>query len=434
MKYETLKSVVLALLVLTSGVLTWSIWTYQPKEENYFEQMHKVTVSEQNETPDLIKPLRVLYNTENANYGTVLDSAIQKIVHTMGQWHFQNIKSVRMLNEKQIRDIISSESQLVITYPDTVPFDLYRGVVQVETEYPDASFDSIIIDLANTNEKTTTISFIDRDEGRLYESYVEAEKVDELKNELTIDQFEIYEIYTMSTGQQFFLPAEETELLTIQYLPDVIEPAKFKNALFSDPSLVRGDSFASGEQYTDGKSMMKANKSTQTLLYINPRQEPDGQWDYEGDEHIIHRSITFVNEHSGWTDDYRYFSLGEYQHRTTFRLFYEGRPVFNNSDMAEIRQYWGPEEIYQYQRPYFKLDVELPNPKKQVLPSGQDAMKQLFSYYELELDETQVQDFLIGYSLNWDKENPDVLVLEPSWYYLYAGSWLKVPMNEKEAS
>ena len=431
MKYENLKSIVLTLLVLTSGVLTWSIWTYQPKEEKALVQVHKVTVSEQEDTVELIKPLRIIYHSEDAHYGTVLNQPIENVMASMNKWDFQDIKRVKMLNDKQLKEAIHSNNRIVISYPDIVPFDLFRGIIQIETEYPNASFNHIVIDLADDSEKTATIAFINSEEGRLYESYVEVEKAEKLRETLNLEEFEAYESYVLSNDKEFFIPASSTELVEYRYLPDRIEPAKFKNALFSDPSLVRGDEFAAGEQYTDGKSMMKANSRNQTLIYINPRQEPDGERNYESDEHIIRRSIDFVNEHSGWTDDYRYFSLGEYQNRTSFRLFYQGRPVFNDNDMAEIRQYWGPEEIYKYERPYFRLDVAIPNTRNVTLISGKKALNRLFANRELNIDPNQLEDVLIGYSLSWDNGLSDVLVLTPSWYYLYAGSWLKVPMSEK---
>lgn len=71
MTYENIKSLVLLLLVLASGALTWSLWTYQPQldfpDKKY---VHEVSISDQEEPVDLIKPTRILFHIDEIHYGT----------------------------------------------------------------------------------------------------------------------------------------------------------------------------------------------------------------------------------------------------------------------------------------------------------------------------------------------------------------------------
>ena len=70
--------------------------------------------------------------------------------------------------------------------------------------------------------------------------------------------------------------------------------------------------------------------------------------------------------------------MNETNQSVSFRLYNDGHPVFNQLGMSEIKEIWGDEQIYSYERPYFTLDFELPSETKEVLmPSGSDVMEQL---------------------------------------------------------
>ena len=61
-----------------------------------------------------------------------------------------------------------------------------------------------------------------------------------------------------------YLPENETELVSYQYLKK-LRIDKFKNALFSDPSLVEKTIITSGEEYTDGSNLMRVNNDTHSI-------------------------------------------------------------------------------------------------------------------------------------------------------------------------
>ncbi len=70
-----------------------------------------------------------------------------------------------------------------------------------------------------------------------------------------------------------YLPENETELVSYQYLTKPLDSEKFKNALFSDPSLVQKNEIVSGEEYTDASNLMRVNRDTNILLYVDPTEE-----------------------------------------------------------------------------------------------------------------------------------------------------------------
>jgi regulatory protein YycH of two-component signal transduction system YycFG len=62
MRYETIKTAILSILVLLSILLTWNLWTYQPNyatmEKN--NTVAEVTMSEKQEVKKIVRPDMVL--------------------------------------------------------------------------------------------------------------------------------------------------------------------------------------------------------------------------------------------------------------------------------------------------------------------------------------------------------------------------------------
>ncbi|MEK3888851.1 YycH family regulatory protein [Bacillus sp. FSL K6-3431] len=433
MTYENIKSLVLLLLVLASGALTWSLWTYQPQldfpDKKY---VHEVSISDQEEPVDLIKPTRILFHIDEIHYGTTEKKDIDELINEISLWNFYEISTTKILSNNRLQEISHSDNKIEITFPDLVPFELYKGVLHVESQnVPNAEFDRIVINLASDTQDSATIYFIDSVENRVFESHVNPERISALITKINTKkkEYEAYGKYSLSEDRVIFLPKEKTQLLEYKYFSNYIDPEKFKNALFTDPSAVRRDILANGEKFTDISSMMNVDYLTNMIFYINPSHAPGLNNRQENDKHLLKRSIDFINEHSGWTDNYRYFSIGKYQPITVFQLFKEGRPVFNEQGMTEIRQYWGAEEIYQYKRPYFSLYTDRPLGQRKVdLPSGEEVLKYLQENQEIQ--QNMLEDLLIGYNLVKDTANPKVLVLEPSWFYLYGGSWLRLTLED----
>ncbi|MBS4204309.1 YycH family regulatory protein [Lederbergia citrea] len=432
MNYEALKSIMLLLLVAASGILTWSLWTYQPKYEyDDKKYVHEISIADQVDAVSVIKPTRVLVHMDDSHFGTVNEKNIDKLINSISSWNFYDIGHARKYTNQQIHQLSHSKNRIEITYPDLVPFDLYKGVIHLETDnFPNAAFNRIVINLDNDTTEGS-IYFISTKDEIVYESHVNPDRITALVAEIkrNKDKYDPYLPYKLPKSERImFLPSESKELVRYKYYPFYIDPEKFKNALFSDPSKVRRVIKANGEKFTDDLSLMDVDYMTNMIFYINPGQK-SGTVLKNTDNHVLKRSINFINEHGGWTDHYRYFNIGDFDQKTTFQLFMNGYPVFNENGITEIRLSWGNEEIYQYKRPYFSLDIPLPGQTKVRVPSGEIALNTLLE--DAELNPELLQELMIGYKLGKDSTNPKVLVLEPSWYYLYAGSWLPLDVDDE---
>ena len=136
-----------------------------------------------------------------------------------------------------------------------------------------------------------------------------------------------------------YLPENETELVSYQYLTRPLNAEKLKDALFSDPSRVQKDDSAIGEEYKDASNLMKVNNDSNMILYVDLAEE---ETQAINSNDLLQKSINFVNEHGGWTDNYHYVALDNEQKAVLFRLYLVGYPIFSeNSDVSELRLEWG---------------------------------------------------------------------------------------------
>ncbi|MGG1481982.1 two-component system activity regulator YycH [Bacillus smithii] len=432
-KYENIKSVILAVLVVASAILTWNIWTYQPDYEtinNHY--LYEVEISENRDASSLIKPVKIIFHKEGAHYGTVNERDIDTMMKELMKWKFYDFRNVsRYFNQKELQRLVNGNGRVDIEYSAQVPLKMYQNVLHFEDKkLPNGTFDHIILNDMNTAGSEATVYFVSVHNKAVYKTTIASSQLKEWKKiYLTkVNDKKEYSAYKFKTGT-VYLPKEKTTMIRYKYIPDFIETEKFKDALFSDPHFVKKNVNSEGEEYTDGSSLMRVNYTNNMMFYVNPAQEAElGHISDLND--LMGKSIQFVNEHGGWTDKYRYFDSDLKESKIVYRLFVNGYPVFNENGMAEIQQYWGKEKIYKYERPYFTLNISLPSETVEItLPSAQEALDFLSKQPDFNPD--LLEDMEIGYQLIRSPQTPKILILEPAWYYKYGESWF--PLTNKNS-
>ncbi|WP_338752383.1 YycH family regulatory protein [Bacillus sp. FJAT-52991] len=433
MNYEHIKNIVLVALVFTSILLTLSIWNYQPSLETIEDDyIHEVSIGETREAVDLIKPSKVLYHDGDRHFGTTNEKEIDNMMKELQKWTFNEPKNISStITDKEFDQLVYGSNKMELVFPTFIPFYTINTLWSFhDQKVPNAVFDRIVISRMNTKDKKTNVYFVSMNERLVFESQVSSATLGAFKRNYSnqAPKWDVYLSKELEDDRQLFLPEGSSSLMRYKYYPDDIDTVKFKDALFTDPSIVRKGTKPEGEEYTDGSSLMEVNYESKTIEYVNPAKEPEAV--RSGELHgLIDRSINFVNEHSGWTDQYRLFEATPGSPQISYRLFIDGQPVFNEQGMAEIKQNWNKEQIYQYDRPYFTLDISIPSEADEVkLQDGSAAFNQVKQQKNFDLK--LLEDMVVGYDLHHDPQTDKILVLEPAWFYKYDGHWKKLLWNE----
>jgi regulatory protein YycH of two-component signal transduction system YycFG len=433
MKYEKIKTIILTVLVLASVVLTWGLWTYQPKydfiENADSDYIQNVPVSNaQVDAGIIIQPSKILIHKNRSHYGIVQGTEMNKFMKQVKKWSFDEFENVSStVSKKDFLSFLHSKGKIEIVYPDAFPIEIYRYIFQIEDEdIEGVSFDRIVIPVEK--EEEAIVYFASTKDRKVYKATVNNFSLQEIQNTYYYqeEKYPRYFAYDINKTQTLFIPEGRVTMSRLQYYTDELDSNKFKEALFSNPSFVKRDLLTYGEEYTDGSRLMNVNSIQKILSYVNPAAPKTPLMN--NDPFIIQKSIDFVNEHGGWTDTYHFAEWNEEERKVVFRLVTNNYPVFNRFGMSEVVQEWGDSEVIEYQRPIFRLEIPDRTSVPVQLPSGREVVKQLQSMKGFE--EELVYDIALGYELIKDARREKVVVLEPAWFCLYAGTWRKISFKE----
>ncbi|USK65153.1 YycH family regulatory protein [Peribacillus frigoritolerans] len=434
MNFERAKSIILIILVGTSIFLTWSIWTYEPEYDPFEQSSEFIKIkSDVQIVSDVIKPVSILFHGNGQHFQTSNPAEINEMEKQFSQWRFRGIKEISVNRlQRKFDDFVHEDGSIEIEFSDDIPISLYKTVLNITDKEVKFSFDRIIIKQKNISGNESAVYFVSYDQRKIYQGMVDSKKLRNFMDSFyrgSYDKHPEYTAETINSKRTLFVPENPVEINRLQYYIDSLDIGDLKSALFINPKYVRQEPVSVGEEYTDGTRLMTVNKENYLISYINPAQKSKL---FDSSSDLLQKSIDFINEHAGWeNNNYRFAYMSEHEQRVVFRLFVNGYPAFNESGMTEIEQIWGKEEIYSYDRPYFKLDSVLPSVgSAKTLPSGKEVVNQLKS--KDNVDFNSVEDISIGYKLDksLDSKLVTLVTLEPTWYYRVGDKWFIVPFDE----
>ncbi|MEK4014576.1 YycH family regulatory protein [Peribacillus sp. FSL M8-0224] len=435
MNFERAKSIILIILVGTSIFLTWSIWTYEPEYDPFEQSSEFIKIkSDVQIVSDVIKPVSILFHGNGQHFQTSNPAEINEMEKEFSQWRFRGIKEISVNRlQRKFDDFVHEDGSIEIEFSDDIPISLYKTVLNItDKEVPEFWFDRIIIKQKNISGNESAVYFVSYDQRKIYQGMVDSKKLRNFMDSFyrgSYDKHPEYTAETINSKRTLFVPENPVEINRLEYYIDYLDIGDLKSALFINPKYVRQEPVSVGEEYTDGTRLMTVNKDNYLISYINPAQKSKS---FGSSSDLLQKSIDFINEHAGWeNNNYRFAYMSENEQRVVFRLFVNGYPAFNESGMTEIEQIWGKEEIYSYDRPYFKLDSVLPSVgSAKTLPSGKEVVNQLKS--KDNVDFNSVEDISIGYRLDksLDSKLVTLVTLEPTWYYRIGDKWFIVPFDD----
>lgn len=432
MTFENIKTILLTILVFLSISLTWRIWTYQPHYDTMEnpKMVPGVSISDQKEIKEIIKPDQIYYHINDAHYGTLQMNEVDRIIREISRWNFEQFEDVS--NQiGDLSDFIYEKGKAQIVFPERIPMEIYKNILGIKDK--DAfgiAFDQIIIDLNNITKENGYVYFVSIEKQEAYRFRVNASFIlnfqeDYFLKASTNRNFALYTLENLSEERRILVRTDPITMYAYNYLLDLIPTTQFRDALFRNPSFVQRNSTGYSEEYKDSSTLLSVNYETNTILYVNPAQEKDVT---ANSSNLLQRSIDFVNGHGGWTGNYHYVGLDEIENTVLFRLYdISGYPIFNNNRMSEILQIWGQTGIYQYLRNNFSLDRRVESTEVQLM-SGVGILEILKAREDIEPE--FLQEIAIGYEMTKVAGDP-LIHLEPSWYYKYKDQWWNVKAGDE---
>ncbi|WP_397536671.1 YycH family regulatory protein [Rummeliibacillus pycnus] len=427
LKYiEQIKSVMLFVLVLLSITLTFSIWTYKPNYELEKTPPVDISIEKKRQLVNVITPYRMVFHEGDIWRGTDRYGEMKSILQQMQNWQVTNLELVRKnADSTTINGLVEGDNRFTLFFPDEIPYQLFQSLLPSnDAKVANISFNQMIVSwnqLSNTEE--LTVFFANTKKKQLYKAKIHVNSV-AIFTKQVIEQshnLERYTAFTHDIGSTFYLPAEESKMMQYTYLISTSSIDRFKNALFSNPKIVKNsvDDANAEENYTDGVSMMTVNNNQKVLDFVNTTASEDP--DSLEESKLILNTFDFINEHGGWTGDFRYDTLDYHNNKVIYQLYKEDYPVYADSFVTstQIETVWGDNRIARYIRPYYKL-VTVPENAAFTIRSGQEVVDQLKKTKNVDFKE--IKEIRPGYYLK-KNDGLNVFILIPTWFYLINGEW-----------
>lgn len=432
MKYvEPIKTIILCFLVLLSITLTFMTWNYEPEYEFLEEpEVQSVEIGEEVSFDSVIRPYKALYVQEDELYGSV---SVKAILQTMEILSNMELGNVRVAQENATTDAInrltSEKNQVVLFFNTSIPLESFSTLLNFnQNDVNHILFDRLVIQTSKIEaDQTVELRFIDTKDNVIYRAAATVKDEIAMMKNLEIEMkysFE-YEQYDRENELSLYLPKSKTDVIQFTYFIDEIPQDLLKSALFTDTSILQKTVEGNQEKYIDGMSLMTFDTASKTMNYVNPSAENNA---YETASKLVNDTFNFVNDHGGFTADFRLSAIDTSQKAVEYQLFFQGHPVYSTSTLTRIVTTWGDNRLFRYRRPYYMLDTDITTEKTiKELESGEQVMASLNDQTE---KPSSMDDIVIGYYLVQD-ENTRFFILQPSWFVVSGSSWTRLTPQEE---
>lgn len=427
MKYvEQIKSFLLAFLVFLSVTLTLLIWNYKPDYELIEEtQVEEVLISEPKQMQDVLRPYRVLYRQNDLFTGTVSNSALNDLYSHLITWQVAGLELIQSnISDEKMNEIVRKNNRATLFFNEGIPLQTFSNVLTFyDKDLPDSSFTRLIIDWSNIEEQNQLqLLFLNTEKRLLFRGYVDLESHRRFLSQI-IEPAENYTAYTevqRDLLHSLYVVQNPLEVMQYTYLVDELSIDSFKNIVFPNPSIVRPN-VPNSEKYSDDVSWMQVDRQNRILNYVYPLAESVVPIPAPT---LILDSFDYVNEHGGFTSDFRLSSVDIDKHLIEYQLFLKGYPVYSNSNvtLTRISTTWGENRLFRYRRPYYSIEGDVPNERLvKNLPSGEVIANYVRDSEDFNFKE--VDEIVMVYHLI---QNPGAYIFDPSWFVISNNVWKRI--------
>lgn len=430
MKYvEPIKSIVLTCLVLLSLVLTFMIWSYKP-DYPFTEEptTENVMIGQPKSKTEITKPYRMIYAKAGELRGETSSVAIDTVMKEFSQFSISTLRlETADLTSAMLDEMIRTPNRMTLFYQADIPINIFREILTFEDNtYPQATFNRVIVDWTNIdNTREVHISFVSTSEKIVHVTTVLATNIEAFK-EIFIHQSEDFVAYSEIKREQapsLYVTTEDIEATQYTYYGYEISPELLKSVLFED-AVVQKTIEGTQEKYTDSMSLLTLDTAAKNMNYVYPAAESSQQMD---GYRLLTDTADFINEHGGFTADYRLSMMNLSNHVVEYQMYLQGYPVFSMDTLTRISAIWGDDRIFRYRRPYYSLNMDITTEMDtERLMAGTSVVSNIQQFSELELNE--IDDLVIGYYLV-QSNNSRLFVLEPSWFAINGNNWTRLTLD-----
>ncbi|TGB01229.1 YycH family regulatory protein [Halobacillus salinus] len=428
MKVETMKSVILVILIAFSLLLSVALWNYQPKTEveETGESIGQTKLDKGTEMSlsELVQPSQFVFHEAGRHY-SYQDPQDQTLI-------YQNMQDWRLVpsNLNPSTPDLEGRNYVEIIFPTQVPMRTLSSIFAYSDDTQLAtnqSFDRLFITQTESDGDGNVYNLwaIDSEEdvnpakfkGTINQNagtivFDELETKEKLKEQIRVakpgDQLFIDDIFIPREAVAY--PQEVLQTESVNVLP-------LRNYLF--PAEVQRYEGSSGQRISDSKRVLEVLNNEEYMTYQFAILNSTNQIGLDAFD-MLTKSIEDLNNHNGWTNDFRLSQLSTDTGRVEYHIYFNGLEIMGHP-LATIFLQYEQRDIQEYNRPLVKF-LSLPEGplSTSTLKSGEAVLSYLNGQDSVDI--SQVDDIKVGYTLE-EQSSSLVYNLKPMWYIKQNGTW-----------
>lgn len=423
---ETLKSLLLIGLVISSIVLTYQIWNYTPKltsvESTTTTKSSAIGPRNNDNIRNIFMPFQMVQYKQQAVRGTSDTDTIMEMTDYIVGSQVKKIEKIDNNSKFLSRNL--GDSFTIFDYTTDVPDAMYlTSVLNLNKVVDNLSFRRLIVD-SRTSE-TLTLYFISNEKVLKMNTATKSKDFNKLlqQNNKNLDKYTgiITNEKTADEKTNLYAPSSAKHAKAFRYMADRINVEDINNAVLDDKEHVIERNQKDGTTYFSNTGVVSI-KNDEIYKYTNLSEESNKRATLR--DSLI-KSYSFISNHGGFTDDYRLFSVRP-DHTINYQMYLSGLPVFNNAGLSEINVIWGERKEYEYRRGLLSTSVAVPSTTKaSSLPSAEEVRFALATNKHFRFED--VKQIMLGYKMvkkdPSDMQIQTTLTFTPAWFVEYRGEW-----------
>ncbi len=454
MNIETMKSVILVILIAFSLVLTVALWNYQPVT-NTLDSEDEVVISDtrldelgsERTLTELVEPSEIVFHDEGSYY-KYEDPADQVsfFQQQMQQWNVSNIDAtpgeIDMDNHEQAIEMIFQTElpietiQELFSLPEETELESLQQVfdrvflVRHFDDQPATSYELWFVNSDTNGSAITLQADISTPAGE--RAFRGLQNKEALAEQIRVADRIQGGLNDGIGASHIYLPKSPPEVPEIVLQTDSVPATPLQNDLFPSNTLVsissnngerRIKTFQRQLTQLDNYNRMEYELTIPNTANQNPLEQ------YE----LITKSLQDINSHLGWTNDFRIDTVSTLLDQVQYRMYFGDLPVMENTDtnmLATILISYQQGQIQEYKRPLLKFN-RYTNERESIstLQPGDEVVQ--FIQESEEHSSSEVRDLEIRYTLQ-EQTNNLVYSLIPEWYVLTSTrGWTPLFKEEK---
>lgn len=430
MSKEHLKTIALVILVISSCVLTYKTWSYEPefrKVDTTLTTAPSTAQGEQVEFKTTMRTFQIIRVKDDKSIGTMDQGTLVGMRQFLeGSKINLSGKPEKINNLKLSPSETTEENFMIVDYLSELPARSLFSILgfEIGPEMIEYNFDRVLIDL---NKEFVVFNLVNGDRTN-FVSYETDIKTSDLRNVLdkNMKTFEDYSAIitndlTSNRMTAIYGPSVPGRKKVQQFIPSTISVNALNESLFLNEKVTarKEDDFTIYESDT---GLATYSSKTYGYSYTNLKETRDND---RSPHRTIEKSFIFLNGHMGLSSRYILFSYDLDKDEVTYRQTLDDYIVFSDEIATEIRIASGKSTIVEYDRPMIQTNAVLPTDESMELADIELVRYNIASNPNLDL--TKVSKLIVAYDMHFTKDQTELNTIEytPAWYVLYDGEWRK---------